>query len=38
VSHYEFDLKPIDDMKKLPGEVSRQWDDALARLKDLAER
>jgi DNA-binding transcriptional ArsR family regulator len=36
--HYEFDPKPIDDMKSYLDDVSRQWDDALGRLKAFVER
>lgn len=36
--HYEFDPKPIKEMKSYLDEVSRQWDDALGRLKAFVER
>lgn len=36
--HYEFHPKPINDMKSYLDEVSRQWDEALGRLKAFVER
>lgn len=36
-SHFEFKPKPIDDLKTYLDLVSRQWDDALARLKSFVE-
>jgi len=32
-SHYELAPKPIDEVRRYLDQVSRQWDDALARLK-----
>jgi DNA-binding transcriptional ArsR family regulator len=37
-SLYEFRPKPIDDIKRYLDHVSRQWDEALGRLKSLVER
>ena len=37
-SQYEFKPKPIDDLKSYLDDVSKQWDDALARLKSFLER
>ena len=37
-SQYEFRPKPIDDIKSYLDHVSRQWDDALGRLKSFVER
>ena len=37
-SQYEFKPKPIDDIKSYLDHVSRQWDDALGRLKSFVER
>ena len=36
-SLFEFDPKPIDDIKKYLDWVSGQWDEALARLKAFVE-
>ena len=36
--HYEFDPKPINEMKSYLDQVSRQWDEALGRLKAFVER
>ena len=36
--HYELDPKPINEMKGYLDEVSRQWDEALGRLKAFVER
>ena len=36
--HYAFDPKPIEDVKGYLDEVSRQWDEALGRLKVFVER
>jgi len=37
-SLYEFKPKPIDGIKTYLDHVSRQWDEALGRLKSLVER
>jgi len=37
-SQYEFKPKPIDGVKSYLDDVSRQWDDALGRLKSFVER
>jgi DNA-binding transcriptional ArsR family regulator len=37
-SLYEFKPKPIDGIKAYLDHVSRQWDEALGRLKSLVER
>lgn len=37
-SQYEFKPKPIDDVKSYLDRVSKQWDDALGRLKSFVER
>jgi DNA-binding transcriptional ArsR family regulator len=37
-SLYEFRPKPIDGLKGYLDQVSRQWDEALGRLKSLVER
>jgi DNA-binding transcriptional ArsR family regulator len=37
-SLYEFRPKPIDGIKGYLDQVSRQWDEALGRLKSLVER
>ena len=37
-SLYEFKPKPIDSLKTYLDHVSRQWDEALGRLKALVER
>jgi len=37
-SLYEFKAKPIDGVKSYLDHVSRQWDEALGRLKALVER
>jgi DNA-binding transcriptional ArsR family regulator len=37
-SLYEFKPKPIDGIKSYLDHVSRQWDEALGRLKSLVER
>jgi len=37
-SLYEFKAKPIDGIKSYLDHVSRQWDEALGRLKALVER
>ena len=34
---FELEPKPIDDAREYLAYVSQQWDDALARLKDLVE-
>ena len=34
---FELEPKPIEDVRKYLEHVSRQWDDALARLKSLVE-
>jgi DNA-binding transcriptional ArsR family regulator len=36
-SQFELEPKPIDDVREYLELVSRQWDDALARLKSLVE-
>jgi DNA-binding transcriptional ArsR family regulator len=36
-SLYEFDPKPIDEMRQYLNEVSQQWDQALIRLKSFVE-
>lgn len=36
-SRFELETKPIDDVRKYLEDVSRQWDNALARLKSLVE-
>jgi DNA-binding transcriptional ArsR family regulator len=36
-SRFQFDLKPIVEMKKYLDSVSVQWDQALSRLKSLVE-
>ena len=36
-SQFELEPKPIDDAREYLAYVSKQWDDALARLKDLVE-
>jgi DNA-binding transcriptional ArsR family regulator len=36
--HYELDRKPIDQVRTYLEEVSRQWDEALGRLKAFVER
>ena len=35
---FEFDPKPVDEIKKYLDLVSEQWDQALARLKSFVER
>jgi DNA-binding transcriptional ArsR family regulator len=35
---FELDLKPLDDAQRALAVISRQWDDALARLKAYVER
>jgi DNA-binding transcriptional ArsR family regulator len=37
-SRYEFNPRPFDEARSYLHEVSRQWDDALGRLKSLVER
>jgi DNA-binding transcriptional ArsR family regulator len=37
-SRFALEPKPIDDLRAYLADVSRQWDDALARLKAFAER
>jgi DNA-binding transcriptional ArsR family regulator len=37
-SQYEFRPKPIDDVRNHLDHISRQWDDALGRLKSFVER
>ena len=37
-SQYELRPKPIDDVKSYLDDVSRQWDEALGRLKSFVER
>jgi DNA-binding transcriptional ArsR family regulator len=37
-SRFEFEPKPIDDVRKYLERVSAQWDSALARLKSFVER
>jgi DNA-binding transcriptional ArsR family regulator len=37
-SLYEFRPKPVDNLKTYLDHVSRQWDEALGRLKALVER
>lgn len=36
-SQFEFEPKPIDDVREYLDHVSKQWDGALARLKSLVE-
>lgn len=36
-SRYSLEPQPLDDVRSYLDSVSRQWDDALARLKDFAE-
>ncbi len=36
-SRFELDPQPIDEVRQYLDEVSRQWDDALARLKSHVE-
>jgi DNA-binding transcriptional ArsR family regulator len=36
-SQYEFKPKPIDELKSYLDDVSKQWDDALGRLKSFVE-
>lgn len=36
-TRFELEPKPIDDARKYLKKISRQWDDALARLKDSVE-
>jgi hypothetical protein len=36
-SLFELEPKPIDEARKYLDSVSRQWDDALARLKSFVE-
>jgi DNA-binding transcriptional ArsR family regulator len=36
-SLFELEPKPIDDLRDYLAHVSRQWDDALARLRSLVE-
>jgi hypothetical protein len=36
-SRFEFDPKPIDEIKEYLDLVSQQWDQALARLKSFVE-
>ena len=36
-SQYEFNRKPIDDLKSYLEDVSRQWNDALGRLTSFVE-
>ncbi len=36
-SHYAFKSKPVEDLQRYLADVSRQWDDALARLKSFVE-
>jgi DNA-binding transcriptional ArsR family regulator len=37
-NRFAFEPKPIDDLRDYLDHVSRQWDDALARLKSLVEK
>jgi len=37
-SLFEFDPKPMEEMKKYLDRVSEQWDQALSRLKSFVER
>lgn len=37
-SRFEFDPRPIEEMKDYLDSVSRQWDEALARLKAFVEQ
>lgn len=37
-SRFALEPKPIDDLRAYLADVSRQWDNALARLKAFAER
>jgi DNA-binding transcriptional ArsR family regulator len=36
-SRFEFDPRPIDDLRKCLDRVSAQWDESLARLKSFVE-
>jgi DNA-binding transcriptional ArsR family regulator len=36
-SRFELETKPLDDVREYLGEVSKQWDNALARLKSFVE-
>lgn len=36
-SRFDLELKPIEDVRRYLEQVSRQWDDALARLKSIVE-
>jgi len=36
-SRYSFRLEPIEEIRSYLDEVSRQWDDALGRLKSFVE-
>ena len=37
-SRFEFDLKPVEEIREYLDLVSAQWDQALSRLKSLVER
>jgi DNA-binding transcriptional ArsR family regulator len=37
-SLFELDHKPLDEAQRALGEISRQWDESLARLKSFVEK